>query len=105
MPKAPVVIHQYGRPVRAKLPNGTVVERQDAIYVSSYREVFKCLDYDTHFLYYDGNHIGSTLMCTCGSHAGVIGYNGYKRFTFHSAIILLLTSISMTAIISVIHAG
>ena len=80
MPKAPVVIHQYGRPVRAKLPNGTVVERQDAIYVSSYREVFKCLDYDTHFLYYDGNHIGSTLMCTCGSHAGVIGYNGYKRF-------------------------
>lgn len=80
MPRAPKVIHQYGRPYKAKTLSGKWVERQDQIYVPSHREVYPVLDYDTHFIYRDGENLGSTLLCTCGSPAGVIGYEGYKRF-------------------------
>ena len=80
MAKAPTIIHQYGRPYKARTLSGKWVERQDQIYVPSHREVFPVLEYDNHFIYYDGDHIGSTLLCTCGSQAGVIGYEGYKEF-------------------------
>ena len=79
MPKAPVIIHQYGRPEKARLPNGDVVERQEFIYVPSYREVYPCLEYDNHFVYYK-KQIGSTLMCTCGSQAAAFGYAAYKKY-------------------------
>lgn len=80
MSKAPVVIHQFGRPMKAKLPNGDIVERQDAIYVPSYGAVYPCLDYDQHFVYYDGKNIGSTLRCTCGGTAAAFGYSAYKKY-------------------------
>ena len=80
MPKAPVVIHQFGRPVKAKLLNGDIVERQEAIYVPSHRETIPCLEYDNHFIYYNGKQRGSTLMCTCGAPAAAFGYEAYRRY-------------------------
>lgn len=80
MSRAPKVIHQYGRPMKARTLNGDIIERQDKIYVPSYRAVFPTLEYDNHFVYYDPHHIGSTLMCTCGSPAAAFGYEAYSRY-------------------------
>lgn len=79
MPKAPTVIHQLGRPEKAKLYNGDIVERQDAIFVPSYGAIFPCLEYDNHFIYYKKQY-GSTLMCTCGSTAAAFGYDAYEKY-------------------------
>src|SRR3972149_7656840 len=84
MPKAPVVIHQYGAPMKARLSNGDLVERQDSIYVPTYKAVFPCLEYDNHFIYYK-HQMGSTLMCTCGSPAAAFGYEAYKRYCSYIA--------------------
>lgn len=80
MNKAPTIIHQFGRPKKAKLLNGRWVDRPEHIFVPSYHDVFPTLDYDNHFVYYDGEHIGSTLMCTCGSAAIVVGYEAYRMY-------------------------
>jgi len=79
MSKSPTVIHQYGRPHRAKLLNGDIVERRDEIYVPSHHQTMPCLDYDNHFVY-SYQQIGSTLMCTCGSPAAAFGYSAYKKY-------------------------
>jgi len=78
--KAPTVIHQLGRPVRARTLSGDIIERPDKIFVPSYQAVFPVLDYDNHFIYYDPTHMGSTLMCTCGSAAAAFGYDAYKKY-------------------------
>jgi len=78
--RAPSVIHQFGRPVKAKLLDGRIVERQDEIYVPSHHAIYPCLDYDQHFVYYDGNALGSTLRCTCGGTAAAFGYQAYKKY-------------------------
>ena len=78
MPKAPIVIHQYGRPVRARLPNGDVVERQDMVLSNGI--LYPALDYDNHFVYRYGKNIGSVLRCTCGSDAAEFGYSAYKKY-------------------------
>ena len=75
----PEVIHQYGRPYKAVLQNGDVVERQDTIYVPSYKAIYPTLDYDNHFVYYY-HQMGSTLKCTCGSPAAAFGYDAYKKY-------------------------
>ena len=36
MPRMSQVIHQYGRPMKARLNNGDVVEREERIYVPTY---------------------------------------------------------------------
>lgn len=75
------VIHQYGRAMKAKLPNGIIVNREDFIYVPSYRNRFPVLPYDSHFIYYNDRYmIGSTLMCTCGSYAEIVGYQAYEKY-------------------------
>ena len=79
MPRVSQVIHQYGRPTKAKLLNGDMVERQEKIYIPSYQSVFPTLDYDTHFVYYI-KQMGSTLMCTCGSPAAVFSYDAYEKY-------------------------
>jgi hypothetical protein len=79
MPRVSQVIHQYGRPVKARLLDGSIVEREDKIYVPSYGMVYPCLDYDNHFVYYK-KQLGSTLMCTCGSQAAAFGYDAYKKY-------------------------
>jgi len=78
MPKAPVVIHQYGRPVKARDVDGREIVREDKIFFN--RHWIPCLEYDNHFVYKTDKIGSATLMCSCGSAAGVVGYRAYKRF-------------------------
>lgn len=89
MPKAPVVIHNYGRPMKARLHNGDLVERQDRIVVPSHRASYPCVEYDNHFIYRQTSTIGSSLMCTCGSAAGTFGYDAYKKYMSYAGEFVL----------------
>lgn len=79
MPNAPVVIHQYGRPHRARDVDGRVIERQEEIFFNG--QWYHPMDYDTHFVYRTDKIGSATLMCTCGSPAGVIGHREYSKYT------------------------
>ena len=79
MPRIKQVIHQYGRPAKATMSNGDVIEREERIYVPSSHTFYPTLDYDNHFVYYY-KQIGSTLMCTCGSVAATFGYDAYRKY-------------------------
>jgi hypothetical protein len=73
------VIKHYGRPKEAIDLNGQRIERKDVIYVKTHKTWYPTLDYDNHFVYMS-NRVGSTMMCTCGSAAGVIDYHLYKKY-------------------------
>jgi len=79
MHKAPVVIHQYGRPVRATDVDGRTIEREDSIFFN--RNWCPTLEYDNHFVYKTDKMGSPTLMCTCGSPAGVVGYRAYMKYS------------------------
>jgi len=76
---APKIVRSVGDAKRATLHDGTVVERVEMIWVDGYGLV-KCAPYELHFIYQLPRHIpGWGLMCTCGSIAGVVGYNAYTK--------------------------
>ena len=80
MPSAPVVIKIAGRAKRANL-QGETFEREEEIYVPSYRQWFKQLDTYSHFCYYlKNNRLGATMQCSCGSDAAIFHYDAYSRF-------------------------
>lgn len=79
MSRAPAVIHHYGKPMEARMPNGDKIVRQDAIFVQSRGQLLPCLEYDNHFVY-ETDKIGSSLMCTCGSAAAAFGYRAYSKY-------------------------
>ena len=83
MSKAASVIHQYGEPVKARTLEGLEVFREERIFIKSHGMMHSCLQYDNHFVYDDPSTTrtaGSTLMCTCGAAAAVIGYQHYKQY-------------------------
>lgn len=73
------VIKHFGRPNEATLPDGTIVRREEKIFVPTQQEWYETLDYDNHFVYYR-KVLGTTMMCTCGSIAAVFGYDAYQKF-------------------------
>jgi hypothetical protein len=75
---APKIVRSVGDAKRATLPDGTVVERTDAIFVEGYGLV-RCAPYSVHFLYEVPKNIkGWKYYCTCGSLAGCVGYGVYS---------------------------
>ncbi len=62
---------------RAKIAHldGKTIERPSAILVKSDNAVYPTVDTYAHFVYKQSWKLGSTLMCTCGSVAGVFDYN------------------------------
>lgn len=75
------VIKNWNDPKNAVTLSGHHVKRQEYIYLKSHQQAYPCLQTSMHFVYYDPTTPrGSTLMCTCGSSAGVFGYEGYKRW-------------------------
>ena len=76
------VVRNVGDLKEAKLWDGTVVERQDYIFVGDYGLV-KCAPYELHFVYAtpESHHskYGWGLYCTCGSIAGVVGLQAYSK--------------------------
>ena len=81
MRKAPAVIHQYGRPTKAIDVDGHEIHKESEIYMDLYKQKFPVLDYDNHFVYRTDKVGSASIMCTCGSFAGVVGYRAYKQFS------------------------
>ena len=78
---APKVIRIYGK-ARVAYVNGERVDRPSEIYIPSYHQWFRTIEEDpTHFTYYNRRNPGSTMMCTCGSTAGIYRFDVYRRFT------------------------
>lgn len=75
------IIKHKGDLDHAETADGYKVHRQEKIFFKEHGYV-KCAPYDNHFIYDDpmaNKIIGRwTPMCSCGSPAGIIGYNAYK---------------------------
>lgn len=74
-----MVIRHYGRAVRANL-QGETIYREDLVYYPSERRTFRILDTQDHFCYRQNRFQGPTLMCTCGSMAGIYNFEAYSQF-------------------------
>lgn len=76
-------IRHLNSPNAATTIDGIPVTRQEAIILSTWGYPINCAQYDNHFIYDDPaarNTKGRwTPMCTCGSFAGVFGYEAYRR--------------------------
>lgn len=76
---SPRVVRAVGDAKRATLHDGTKVERKELIYVEGYG-LIRCAPYELHFIYELPKHMkGWGLMCSCGSIAGVVGYDAYSK--------------------------
>lgn len=75
------VIRNTGDPNVARTLAGMRVERQKEIYLPSHRAVLPVLQTSMHFCFRDASQPrGSTLFCTCGAPAVVVGYEAYKKY-------------------------
>ena len=78
---APKVIRIYGK-ARVAYLDGERIERENDIFIPSYKQWFKTVEEDpTHFSYYNKYKLGNTMMCTCGSPSAIYRYDVYRRFT------------------------
>lgn len=73
------VVKVAGRARRANL-DGETIERTELIFVPTERGWFRTLDTHDHFCYYNRHKFGATLMCSCGSIAGIYNYEAYRQF-------------------------
>lgn len=76
------VIRKWNSPNEATTADGLKVERQDKLWFPNEGRFVACAPDDQHFCYIDPSEkIGRwSPMCTCGSPAGVFGYNAYARY-------------------------
>lgn len=92
------IVRSVGDAKRATLTDGTVVERQESLYLEGYGLV-QCAPYELHFIYQLPKHmIGYSPMCTCGSIAGVVGYDVYSKLsapTFNGLIIVCIRHMTL----------
>lgn len=76
---APKIVRNQGDLQKATLWDGTVVERQELIFVEG-QGLVQCAPYELHFIYVAPvTHKGWGLFCTCGSIAGVVGLSAYSK--------------------------
>ena len=75
------IIHHRGDLDNAETADGYKVHREEILYFPEHGYV-KCAPYSNHFLYDDPMAKKKrgrwTPMCSCGSPAGIVGYNAYK---------------------------
>jgi len=78
------IIRQFNSKNTAITHGGHSVSRMEQLYFPEpTARMVACAPYDTHFVYDDpevakGTKFRWTPMCTCGSPAGIVGYNAYK---------------------------
>lgn len=74
------VVRQIGERNEATLEDGTKVYRLDRLYFEGHGLVL-CADYTQHFVFdHKSKKVGGwTPVCSCGSPAGIVGYNAYKQ--------------------------
>lgn len=76
----PQIIKHWNDPNNAITLNGLPVRREKEIYLRSYERSLPVLPQSMHFCFVDTTvPRGSTLFCTCGSPATVVGYHAYQR--------------------------
>lgn len=76
----PQVVRNHNDPHNATTLNGVPVHREERIYLPSYQQWFHTLPTSMHFVFRDASAPrGSTLFCTCGSAAIIVGYEAYKN--------------------------
>lgn len=94
---SPKVVRNVGDAKRATLHDGTVVERQDYIFVDGYGLV-KCANTELHFVYEIPKHMkGWGLMCSCGSIAGVVGLNAYSKLASPTSTGMIIACVRLMA--------
>lgn len=76
------IIRIRGTPNKAKLPDGTDIERREMLFVPELNGFVMCAPYSDHFIYEIPKKVaykypGSSYMCTCGSPAVYTGPSGY----------------------------
>ena len=73
-------IKHYNSPNRATTVDGDVIEREDKVWLGTFRRFVACAPYDNHFIYLDPSKKQGRWnpMCTCGSPAVVVGADVYK---------------------------
>lgn len=77
--QAPKISRNVGDLQQAKLDDGTIVKREELIWVDGYG-LIKTAPYELHFVYEaPKTRKGWGLWCTCGSIAGVVGLNAYSK--------------------------
>lgn len=76
------IIHQHGAIKKATLADGTVVEKEDHIFVDELSALIACTSYQDHFIYTNPDTRKGTpsYLCTCGSVAVVTPPDGAGRF-------------------------
>lgn len=80
--KRTTVVRVAGIPQKATLFDGTVVHRQEILefWMGEQIKRVRGAPYDNHLVYVTPKHIlGWSLMCSCGSMAGLVGYNVYRK--------------------------
>ena len=73
-------IRSFGDKNTAITMDGNKVSRQEFIFAEGYNMV-RCIPYELHFVYEDPSKKKGrwSLMCTCGSMAGIISFNDMKQ--------------------------
>jgi len=80
------IIKHHGDPNNAVTLRGDKVQREKEIYLPSYRQLLPVLQTSMHFCFRDPSVArGSTLFCTCGSFAEVVGYHAYQKWASYIA--------------------
>src|ERR1043166_7374651 len=75
------VIRNHNDPNHARTLGGRDVQREKEIYLPSYHAWLPVLQTSMHFCFRDASQPrGSTLFCTCGASAIVVGYEAYKKY-------------------------
>lgn len=75
------VIRNTGDPNHARTLGGVAVQRQKEIFLKTYNQWFPVLQTSMHFCFRDTSQPrGSTLFCTCGASAVIVGPEAYKKY-------------------------
>ena len=96
--KSPRISRSVGDLQKATLEDGTVVNRQELIFVEG-QGLIRCAPYELHFIYEaPKTRKGWGLWCTCGSIAGVVGYAAYTKLATPSGDGKLIVCIRHTTL-------
>lgn len=74
------IIKHHGDPNKAFTLGGIEVQREEKIFLTSYNQWFNVIQTSMHFCFRDATvPRGTTLFCTCGSPAIIVGYEVYHK--------------------------
>ena len=83
------IVRQVNSPTKATLFDGTVVHRQDKVYVPEYQGEVRCSPYDNFFVFAVPKAItGPAYLCSCGGMAHFIGSKDYSHLSSPEGLML-----------------